>query len=257
MPTIAALAALLLFATPRAASAQEMTDAELAQWIAHVLDLEQRVARRGDDQALMIRLADAYAQLGDLRRALPALERLADMGVEPVRIALLRGDAFFTVGDFDEAARAYLDALQRAPRQTYALTQLWRLMLQATLSDQPTSFDRASVVETLQEAGLYFPDRYTPTPDGPEQASRLVDRASALILRHRSAEAIALLTRAITLDPGNAEAFAALARAYDDDNDAEAAMGASLVYLLLAPDAPDAARVRERIARTIEETNLR
>ena len=33
--------------------------------------------------------------------------------------------------------------------------------------------------------------------------------------------------------------------------------GASLVYLILAPDAPDAARVRLSIGRALEETLLR
>ena len=47
------------------------------------------------------------------------------------------------------------------------------------------------------------------------------------------------------------------ARAYVDGNDPQSAVGASLVYLLLAPDAPDAARVRQFIGRTIEESNLR
>lgn len=239
------------------AGAQPMSAEELQQWTAHILDLERRVARHGDDVQLMIRLTDAYIRVGDARRAGPALERLADLGVDPLRLALLRGDLHFNLREYDQAVRAYLDALARAPRQTYALSQLWRLMLQVTLSGAEVGFDRRAVTETLQRAGLFFPGGYSPTPDGPDRAARLVDRASTLLMRDQADRAAVLLTRAITLDPGNADAFATLARAYHEANDPEAAIGASLVYLILAPDAPDASRVRQYIGRQIERANLR
>lgn len=237
--------------------AQELTDRELSQWTEYIFDLEGRVARRHDDAQLMLRLTSAYVRIGDIRRALPALERLADLGIDTLRITLFRGDVHFNVGEFDAAARAYLDALQRAPGQPHALTQLWRLMLRVTLSGQDVEFDRTAVISTLQNDGLYFPEGYSPTANGPQQASRLVDRASALLMRQRSQEAVVLLTRAIRSDPGNAEAFAALSRAYETENDEQSAVGASLVYLLLAPDAPDAPRVRRLIGQVIERRNLR
>lgn len=242
---------------PATASAQHLTDAELTRWTSYILSLEERVANHRDDEALMLRLVVAYGQIGDLRRALPALEQLADMGVDPVRVALLRGDAHFTVGELDTAARAYLRALSRAPNQPHALSQLWRLMLRLSLTHAEVNFDRGAVVETLQDAGLYFPETYTPTVDGPDEASRLVDQANVLLMRERPEESIVTLTRAIALDPGNASAFSALARCYRDLNDPEMAIGASLVYLLLAPDAPDAPRVRRYIGRVLERTHLR
>lgn len=242
---------------PATANAQHLTDEELARWTSYIMSLEGRVANHRDDAALMLRLADAYVQIGDLRRALPALEQLTDMGVDPVRIALLRGDVHFNVGEFDQAARAYLRALSRSPHQQHALCQLWRLMLRVSLTNAEVNFDRGSIIQTLQRAGLYFPETYTPTEDGPEEASRLVDQANVLIMRDRPEEAIVILTRSISLDPGSAAAFAALARCYRALNDSEAAIGAYLVYLLLAPDAPDAPRVRRYIGRVIEETHLR
>lgn len=252
LPALAALALLL----PSQARAQGLGDQELDLWMAYVFDLEGRVARRSDDAELMLRLADAYVRIGDLRRAMPAIERLDDLGVDPVRLALLRGDAHLGVQDWDEAARAYLEALSHAPSQPHALTQLWRLMLQVTLEDAQVSFDRLAVVERLQREGLYFPDDYTPEPDGPDRSSRLVGRAASVLAR-RPEEAAALCIQAIAADPGNAEAFATLARAYQGENDPELAVGASLVYLLLAPDAPDADEVRRAIGRAIERESLR
>jgi tetratricopeptide (TPR) repeat protein len=242
---------------PAEAQAQHLTDAELARWTSHILSLERRVARSSDDAALMTRLANAYVQVGDLRRALPALEQLASMGVSPVLIDLFRGDVYFNTGELDSAARAYLRVLTRAPQQAHALSQLWRLMLRVTLTNAEVGFDRDAVVETLQNAGLYFPEAYTPTEEGPQEASRLVDQANTLIPRDRPEEAIVALTRAISLDPGNAAAFAALARSYTALNDFESAVGASLVYLLLAPDASDAPRVRRSIGQVLERTYLR
>lgn len=239
------------------ALAQELSDRDLASWTVHIFDLERRVARHHDDAQLMLRLAAAYVRIGDIRRALPALERLGDLGIDPLRITLFRGDVHLNVGELDAAARSYLDALQQAPGQPHALTQLWRLMLRVTLSGQDIEFDRTAVISTLQNEGLYFPEGYTPTANGPEQASRLVDQASALLMRQRSGEAAVLLTRAIRLDPGNAEAFAGLSRAYQAENDEQSAVGASLVYLLLAPDAPDAPRVRRFIGQVIQRRNLR
>jgi len=237
--------------------AQDLTEAELDLWIAYTLDLEHRVAQNQDNVHLLLRLADAYARVGDLRRALPAHDRLAEMGVAPARITLLRGDAFLNAGDYDQAVRSYLEVLSDAPRQSYALTQLWRAMLDVTLSEAEVGFDKRAVIETLQIAGLYFPDAYSPGEDGPAEAELLVDQAAALLTRHRAEEASTLFMRALTLDPGCAQAFAGLARSYAELNDERAAMGASLVYLHLAPDAPDAREVRLFISRIIEETNLR
>ena len=249
--------ALVPFAVTGVAAAEQLNDEELRRWVEHILELEERVSHHGDDVQLMIRLTDAYIRIGDARRAGPALERLADLGVEPLRIALLRGDLELGLGDHDRAARAYLDALSMAPHQTHALSQLWRLMLEVTLADAQVAFDRATVIETLQREGLFFPGAYTPSPDGPERAARLVDRASAMVRRGSAEEAVVLLTQAIAIDPGNADAFAALARAHASDNDPRSAIGAFLVYLILAPDAPDAPRVRQYIGREIERANLR
>lgn len=248
---------LITLAAPATAAAQQMTDVELQRQVELILELERRVSRHNDDPQLMLRLVDAYAQIGDLRRVLPGLERLSALGVDPIRIALLRGDAYLTVGEYDVAARSYLDALSRAPDQPHALTQLWRLMLRVNLEEAEVSLDREVVIDTLQRAGLYFPDVYEPTAEGPEEATRLLDRANSLLMRGRPEEATVWLTRAISLDPGNAPAFAALARAYRECNDDQAAVGASLVYLLLAPDAPDAPRVRRAIGRVYEQSNLR
>ena len=239
------------------ARAQRLEPNELPHWMNYVIDLERQVSRHGDDVPLMIRLTDAYVRIGDARRAGPALERLADLDVEPLRLDLLRGDLYFNLRDYDQAARAYLDALAHFPRQTYALSQLWRLMLEVTLNGAEVRFDRHAVIETLQRAGLFFPGAYTPAANSSEQAARLVDRANALLLRQHPEEALVALTRAISLDPGNADAFAALARAYHESNDPESAIGASLVYLILAPDAPDAPRIRSHIGRQIEQINLR
>ena len=245
-----------LLLLPGPAGAQDLSDAELESWTLYVLDLERRVARSGDDRPLMLRLASAYARIGDLRRAMPALDRLADMGLDPVRLALLRGDAFLGVRMWEEACRAYLDALSRSPRQLHALSQLWRLMLQVTLARAEVPFDRAAVIERLGREGLFFPEVYRPEPDGPERSSRLAGRAAAL-LSARPEEAEALCLQAINLDPANAEAFATLGRAYLAQQDLEPAIGAMLVSLLLAPDAPGADRTRLLIGREMERAGRR
>jgi tetratricopeptide (TPR) repeat protein len=254
---LAATLAAAIVVAGATSSAQDLSDTELARWTSHVMSLERRVSRNADDAALMTRLTAAYVHIADVRRALPALERLADLRVPPVRLALLRGDLFMRAGDFDQAARAYLDALGRAPRQTHALVQLWRLLLRVTLEEVEVGFDREAVTETLTAAGLYFPESYRASANGPDQAARLVDRAGALLLRDRPEEASVQLMRAIDLDPGNAEAFAGLVRAHRAMNDPESALGAALVYLLLAPDAPDAPRMRELVGRVLEQTRRR
>ena len=246
---------LLLAVAP--ARAQDLTDRELSQWTRYIMDLERRVSRSSDDPRLMLRLAAAYVQVGDLRRAGPALERLADLEVSPVIILLLRGDLYARVGEYDQAVRAYLDVLSRSPHQPYALARLWEVMLRVTVEGAEVGFDRESVIHTLQQAGLYFPEYYRPEPDGPEQAARHLDRARALLMRDRPDDAVVELTRAIDLDPGNADAFAALVRVYRTLHDDESAMGAALVYLVLAPDAADAPRMRRLVGRVIEESHLR
>jgi tetratricopeptide (TPR) repeat protein len=253
LPLFLASAALAL--APGPAPAQDLSDEDLGSWARYVLELEARVSR-SDDPRLLLRLVDAYVQMGDLRRATDGIERLEGMGVDPVRIGLLRGDSFFRLRRWDDAVAAYLGVLAVAPDQPYALNRLWRTMLEVTLAQTGVSFDRGAVVERLQAEGLYFPEVYEPEPDGPDQAARLVTRASTL-LPDRPEEAVALLIQAIALDPGNAAAFHALGRAYDASDEPELAVGAFLVCDLLAPDTQIGREARRAVGRHIERASAR
>jgi Flp pilus assembly protein TadD len=87
-----------------------------------------------------------------------------------------------------------------------------------------------------------------PPPQQRHEAERLAVSASQAAILGDTRTALDLLTRAARLDPSSAEIAFQLARAYEElDRGAEAAI-AYCRYVLLAPDAPDAADVSARIA---------
>ncbi|MDQ2890433.1 MAG: hypothetical protein M3R65_07735 [Gemmatimonadota bacterium] len=84
-------------------------------------------------------------------------------------------------------------------------------------------------------------------PEAKREAEQLAGRAQAASIQGDNAVAVDLYARAATVDPTNAGVAYALGRGYEAAHDARA-MDSYCQFLALAPAAPEASDVRQRIA---------
>ncbi len=98
------------------------------------------------------------------------------------------------------------------------------------------------------------PTPATPREDAREQAAREeavrhLEAGNLLLQKKQVRKAIAKYREALTLSPSEARVHRSLGIAYTMAGDAEAAVRAYKAYLALAPDAPDAAAIREMVSQ--------
>ncbi len=241
-----ALVAVALCLAAPAAPAGELTDAEVIGWLIRIRALERTAETSHGSGEILLRLADAYGHIGDEARARATAQRAVRAGVEATRAKLVLGDMAWRAGRYDEATRQYLDVLASDPDQPHALTQLWKIVYTVASQGLSVEIDPQEIVARLEQAGLYFPARPPTAGAGASERAveRIVAEANALLARNLPDAALAQLERAAGLNPGASEIYRALARTYLGLNDPHRAQGATLLYLTLRPDAPDASGMR-------------
>lgn len=156
-------------------------------------ELEQGLALGGDQNLILIPLAEVYLQLLQPEKVLTSI---VPPGTSPVidgEILLLQGDAALLLGDLNYAARSYAEAKAQLPGDPRALVGEARIALARNRS--------AEAVELLDAALALDPD------------SAVALTLRGLMLRDAGdfAEARAVLDRAVRADPSNVKALGARA----------------------------------------------
>jgi tetratricopeptide (TPR) repeat protein len=205
--------------------------------------------------------------------AAPAVTRLAapepvPTGTSPAPPAFLdaagAGALAYTAGNYDEALAQYQAAIERNPDDAESHSNLGQVLVRVNRTAEALPhFDRALQLipdrwayhfNRARASGLL--NRWDEAVEGyrraqqlfPEDYATAFNLGQALHKRGDEAAAIEQYQRAIALDPADASFRLALAISYERLEKKPEAAAAYAEYLKMAPDAPDADAVRERIA---------
>lgn len=229
-------------------------------------------------------LGMAYYFKGDSALAIPEFQTAIRLDQERVDAAHGLGLALYDRGDFDGAVSAFRSSSQQNPAAYYNLgnsleqqgnrtgaLEAYRKYLEAV----PPSPDTAMLSNAVRNSRFPTPAAGTAQEHlrrGQAQLNNknadgaIADFLAALRLKPNSAEAsnflglafraagnldeaIAAYQTAIRLDVKLSTTYRNLAQAFEDKGDRSAAAQGYDRYLLLAPGAPDAAEIREKVAK--------
>ena len=160
---------------------------------------------------------------------------------------MVEADALRRWGHNAEALPLYFAVLDRAPAQTHALSQLWRIAVEEVVSGRGASPEVREARGRLRSMGMFVPEVFAPSPDANGEATRLTAEASRLLAADRAAEAIVRTEQALSQDPGFALAFEVLFRANDRLGESDRALGAAVIYLEIDPEGNAAAEARDLV----------
>lgn len=247
---------LALHLGPAPASARELTETEIRGWIDHISNLQRRRRRAPRDPDLLIQLAEAYSRVGDLARARRTVRRAERAGAPRLVTDMVEADALRRWGHNAEALPLYFAVLDRAPAQTHALAQLWRIAVEEVVSGRAATPEVREARGRLRSMGMFVPEVFAPSPEANAEATRLTGEAREKLAADRPAEAIVKTEQALSQDPGFALAFEVLFRANDRLGEADRALGAAIIYLEIDPQGGAAAAARELVLRYFRHMNL-
>ncbi len=231
----AALATLLLLASPVAAQRSPEVAAEIVQ---------QQMKRRGSPPAeVHLALAAVYAQGKRGRELDYHLGEARRLGVSASRTDLLLGSYYRSVGRYDAAFATLVRVLVRHGEQPYGLVALWKTLYECKLQAATVKTDTETIRERLSSSGLHFPREFKLTAKSADQAKKLTSAGYNALLGGKASFAAELFQSAIDAFPSEAQAHRGLGIARARLEDYTRAAGAYLLYLELAPSAPDADEV--------------
>jgi tetratricopeptide (TPR) repeat protein len=233
------VAVLLLLGAAPPAAAQPVSVARLAQ------TLQRQMQRRGSAAGdIHLALAGLYAR--DTTHQREVMFHLAEArrnGVDAGRADLLLGTYYRSLGRYDAALSTFVRVLVRHEDQPYALVQLWKTLYECQLQGAPVKTDTDSIRVRLATAGLHFPQSFKLTAKSSPQAKKLTAAGYNALLGGKPEFAAGLFQAAIDAFPSEAQAHRGLGIARARMQDSGRAAGAYLLYLELAPQAPDADEV--------------
>lgn len=178
-----------------------------------------------------LRLAQVYGARGVLEPALRWAGEAARRGAHPLRIHLLRGDAYLAARQPHDALREYFEVAVSAPSNAYAQVQVWRCL---RLAPQVKGVDTERIRAVLDERGLVIPARLA-RPADPAAAAERSERGTAALHAGRLQEAEEAFRAALAYDEGLADAHRGLALVFTALGQQERALGAWRVFVELAP----------------------
>ncbi len=205
-----------------------------------VRQMSQRGAPQGE---VHLALAALHARAGRQREVFFHLDEARKQGVPAGRTDLLLGAFYRTLGRFDAAMSTLVRVLVRHSEQPYALVQLWKTLYECKLQGTEVKTDLDSVRERLATSGLHFPSEFKLGSDGTSRARKLTAAGYNALLGDNAQLAAELFQGAIDALPSHAQAHRGLGIARARLQDFTRAAGAYLLYLELAPLAPDADEV--------------
>lgn len=228
---------------PRAALARPTTRQQAA-------DLLAQMKRRGETKGeIHLALAALHARVGAQGEALKHARAARRLGIVSSRIDLVLGSLYRRLGRYDAAFSTYLRVLVHNTGQPHALVQLWKTLYEARLRGAKVKIDTQALRDRLIGFGLHFPKDFKLENDSADSSNRLTVRAYSALLAQRNRYAAELFEAAIDALPSNPRAHRGLGIARARQQDFMRAAGAYLLYLELAPNAPDADEIDRILMR--------
>ncbi len=208
-----------------------------------------RLARVGDAQSAL-RLAQGYGARDKLDEALRWAKRAAERGAHPLRVHLVRGDAYLKAQRFEFAIREFYEVVSQAPDNGYAQMRLRRCFGLADVL--PDTIDAQRLRVELRKGGLYLPETPVRPPDV-ALGAQLREAGTKALRAGRFNEAVEKLRAALAQNERDAQAYLALAKAHQRLGQRRLAVGSYRLFIELAPratrDTRDAHRLIEREER--------
>ena len=189
-----------------------------------------RLEAVGDAESAL-RLAQGYGARKQLESALRWAATAAERGAHPLRVHLVRGDAYLQVERWEFAIREYYEVVTAAPENGYALVRLWQCFHQADLL--PDVLDAGRLRAELRKGGLYLPESPARPPNG-ALARQLRAAGEKALLAGRFREAVDKLHAALAQDDRDSAAYHALGRAHERLGQRHLAVGAYRLFLELS-----------------------
>jgi len=209
----------------------------------------QAAARSGDGEA-GLQLAYVLGRQGDLAGAIRLANEALAAGVEPLRVNLVRGEAYMQADDLADAVREFFEVVVAAPQNGHAHVQLWLALRAAEL---PPAIDGARVRAVLREAGFFIPDAPR-RPRDPAAAARLEEKGFAHVTAGRFEKAIAAFHEAVAADDSRAQPFRGLGIAHGRLDQEGPSVAAWRLYLALTSGVT---RERRQVERVILDAERR
>lgn len=231
------------------ASAADGQGGELQEWEAHIEGLRRQAEREPSNPNHLLRVAQAYAHIGDTPRVIEVARLAERRGAHPAQCAFLLGDHYLQVHRFDLAVSSYERGLRLAPRNGQGWARLWKALFELRRSVPNPTIDVAMAAANLESHGYYFPGNWrqpgaVPATDD-ARARRLVHEGYRSLQGRDPVGAVRAFRRAIDASPVNPEAFRGLGIAHARQRRLQQALGAYQLFLALAePRHPDVGRIR-------------
>ena len=224
---------------PGLAGAKQDAPVDLERWQAHIDQLKRRIEREPSVPNHYLRVAQAYAVVGDTDRVIDYSRMAQDRGAHPAQVYLLQGDHHLDVHRFERALGAYDRALRAAPGNIRAWSKAWRALYELRRSGRPTDIDVGMFASDLQTQGFYFPvswrDRGPVPPVDEGEAARRTATGYRLLDAGDLPGALRAFRRAVDSAPTFPDAFRGLGIAHARSRRLEQALGAYTMFTDLAP----------------------
>ncbi|MCA9538872.1 MAG: hypothetical protein KC620_08285 [Myxococcales bacterium] len=215
-------------------------------WQAHIEALSAAAEAREDDPAPALRLAQGLGERGKLDDALRWATVAAERGADPLRVHLVRGDAYLASERYEPALREFYEVVAAAPDNGHAQVQLWRTLHDADIL--PPNVDKARLQDELRKAGYFIPAQRQRTPDE-GGARHLTEGAYVTLSEGHFREAVDGFTAALNHHDRWPEAWRGLGIAYARLNLLPQSIGAWRIYLMIVDrDTRETRQVRRLIA---------
>ncbi len=248
-PLLTLLAApLLLLLAPDALRAQELPDEERVRWERQIAYVETLLRAEPSVPLHHLRMAQAWARMGDERRVLDYTEQAVRLGGSPLAADILVGDFYSNMERPADATQRYLRVLKASPDQSHVLTQLWFIVRAALVPENnlrlPVRLE--DLIALLNARGYYVAQKTDGDPDG--RAAALISDGDRRLASGDLTGAQRAFESAAALDPWSPQIYRGLGSVYARQKQADRAVGAYTLYVVLAPpDDRDATRARKII----------
>ncbi len=217
------------------ASARTPTSAERGAVIRH-----QMLRRGAPAGEISLALAAHFARAKQQKEVYFYVNQARKLGIPSGRIDLVLGTFFRRVGRYDAAFSTLVRVLVNHEDQPHALVELWKTLYRCKLEGADTKTDTDGIRERLAESGLHFPRRFIASAKAAAKSKELAASGYNALLSQRNKFAAELFQASVDKNPSNAQSHRGLGIARARLGDYARAAGAYLVYMKLAPNAPDA-----------------
>ena len=225
----------ILLLSSAMAGARAPTSAEQGAVIRH--QMQRRGAAAGE---ISLALAAHFARAKQQKEVYFYVNQARKQGIPSGRIDLVLGSFFRRVGRYDAAFSTLVRVLVNHQDQPHALVELWKTLYRCKLEGTETKTDTDGIRARLAESGLHFPRWFSANAQAAARSKELASSGYNALLSQRNKFAAELFEASVDKNPSNAQAHRGLGIARARLGDYGRAAGAYLVYMNLAPNAPDA-----------------